>query len=498
YTSGTTGRPKGVMNTHRGICNRLLGQNDDLRITPADVCLHASPFGFDVSVTRMFAPLVAGARLVLAPQGAERDARHVVDLIERHAVTVFPLVPSMLHALVETGELERCRTLRCVTCGGEALSPELMRAFLEQVPCELCNAYGPTETAVTVTSWRCDPAWDGAGPVPIGRPMANTRAYVLDAQLEPVPIGVPGELCIGGVQVGWGYLYQPALTAERFVADPFATEPGARLYRTGDRARWLPDGTLEFLGRIDQQVKVRGYRIEPAEIESVLASLPGVSAAVVLPVAADGSLATSGVADALIAFVVPTSTSEGVRTDELRRALQARLPRFMLPARIVAVEHIPLTPNGKVDRKALLTLDPGAAASASAPKAHEAPSTPDQELLAGIFAEVLGLEHVGIHDDFFELGGHSLLATQVVSRIRNAFGLELPVRSLFEAPTVAGLARHLAELRRERDASAAEEPPIVPVPRDQAELPLSFSQQRLWFLYRLEPESTAYNISGAV
>src|SRR5690606_4225894 len=215
----------------------------------------------------------------------------------------------------------------------------------------------------------------------------------------------------------------PELTAERFMPDPqHAGESGVRLYRTGDRARWLPDGTLEFLGRIDQQVKVRGYRIEPAEIESVLASLPGVSAAVVLPVAADGSLATSGVADALIAFVVPTSTSEGVRTDELRRALQARLPRFMLPARIVAVEHIPLTPNGKVDRKALLALDPGAAASASAPKAHEARSTPDEELLAGIFAEVLGLEHVGIHDDFFELGGHSLLATQVVSRIRNAFG----------------------------------------------------------------------------
>src|SRR5690606_8354575 len=356
---------------------------------------------------------------------------------------------------------------------------------------------GPTEAAVAVTCWKCDRAWNGTGPLPIGKPIANTSINILDPHLEPVPVGVPGELCIGGVQLGLGYLNRPELTAERFVPDPFSGVAGARMYRTGDRARWLPDGTIEFLGRIDHQVKVRGYRIEPGEIESVLAAQEGVSAAVVLPITANGSLATAGVADALIAFVVPENAEKPVDSDELRRALQAQLPRFMLPARIVAVDHIPLTPNGKTDRKALLALDPGPAAPAATLDARQAPSTPEEELLAGIFAEVLGLEKVGIHDDFFELGGHSLLATQVVSRIRSAFGLDVPVRSLFETPTVAGLARHLAELRRQHDSEETE-PPIVPLPRDGTELPLSFAQQRLWFLYRLEPESTAYNISGAM
>jgi len=427
YTSGSTGRPKGVMNTHRGICNRLLAQNDDLGVAPGDVCLHASPFGFDVSVTRTFCPLVAGAALVLAPQGAERDVHAVIDLIERHAVTVFPLVPSMLRALVETGELGRCRSLRCVTVGGEALAPELMRAFFEQLPCELYNMYGPTETAVTATSWRCDPAWAGTGPVPIGRPLANTTAYILDAHLEPVPIGVPGELCIGGVQVGRGYLNQPELTAERFVPDPFSDRPGARLYRTGDRARWLPDGTIEFLGRIDQQVKVRGYRIEPGEIESVFASQSGVSAAVVLPVTADGTLATSGVAEALIAFVVPRSREEGLQTDELRRALQAQLPRFMLPARIVTVDHIPLTPNGKADPRALLKLDPRPAA---APQRSHPPQTETEKLIAAIWQELLNVDHVDPDDNFYDLGGHSMLALQVVSRIEKAIGVRINPREL--------------------------------------------------------------------
>src|SRR5690606_33189204 len=438
-----TGRPKGVMNTHRGICNQVVWLNEDLRIGPEDIWLHLGAFGFDVTVARIFGPLAAGARLVVAPQGAERDPREVIELVERYGVTVFLMVPSLLRALVETGELGRCRSLRYVSCIGEPLAPELMRAFHEQLPGDLYNMYGPAEAAVLVTSWKCDRAWNGAGPLPIGKPIANTSIYILDPQLQPVPVGVPGELCIGGVQVGLGYLNRPELTAERFVPDPFSGVAGARMYRTGDRARWLPDGTIEFLGRIDHQVKVRGYRIEPGEIESVLAAQEGVSAAVVLPITANGSLATAGVADALIAFVVPENAEKPVDSDELRRALQAQLPRFMLPARIVAVDHIPLTPNGKTDRKALLALDPGPAAPASTLDARQAPSTPEEELLAGIFAEVLGLEKVGIHDDFFELGGHSLLATQVVSRIRSAFGLDVPVRSLFETPTVAGLARHL-------------------------------------------------------
>src|SRR5690606_17197850 len=255
YTSGTTGRPKGVMNTHRGICNQVVWLNEDLRIGPEDIWLHLGAVGCDLTGARIFGPLAAGARLVVAPQGAERDPREVIELVERYGVTVFLMVPSLLRALVETGELGRCRSLRYVSCIGEPLAPELMRAFHEQLPGNLYNMYGPAEAAVLVTSWKCDRAWNGTGPLPIGKPIANTSIYILDPHLEPVPVGVPGELCIGGVQVGLGYLNRPELTAERFVPDPFSGVAGARMYRTGDRARWLPDGTIEFLGRIDHQVK---------------------------------------------------------------------------------------------------------------------------------------------------------------------------------------------------------------------------------------------------
>ncbi len=479
YTSGSTGRPKGVMATHAGMVNRLLWAQRVYPLGPQDRVLQSASFSFDFALWEIFAPWLAGARVVLARPGGHRDSAYLVDLIASRGITVAHFIPSMLRVLLEEEGVERCGSLRLVLSGGEPLSVELRERFFRHLSAELRNQYGPTEASIDVSHRLCHPG-EGSGAVPIGRPVDNTRILLLDRGLRPVPAGVPGELCIGGVALARGYLGRPELTAERFVPDPWC--PGERLYRTGDVARYRSDGAVEFLGRLDHQVKIRGFRIEPGEIEAVLESLAGVRAAVL-------EVRGEGPSRRLVAYVVPQERTD-LTPAGLREALQGLLPDFMVPAAWVLLPEMPLTPNGKLDRRAL----PEPEAPAGREITDAAPRTPAEELIAGIWADLLGSPRVAIHDDFFDLGGHSLLATRVVSRIRAACRVELPLRTLFEAPTVAGLAAAVEAAARGGEIAVS---PILPRPRS-AEAPLSFAQQRLWFLAQLEPESPAYNVPAAV
>ncbi|HEX7240625.1 MAG TPA: amino acid adenylation domain-containing protein, partial [Longimicrobiaceae bacterium] len=473
YTSGSTGRPKAVGVPHGALASHLAWMQRAYPMAAADRLLQKTPLSFDASVWEFWAPLLSGATLVMAAPEAHRDPAGLGRIVAAEGITTLQVVPSLLRALLEEGGLEETATLRRLFCGGEALPVELAARAAALTGAEVVNLYGPTEVCIQSVTHRY--AGSGAGPtVPIGRPVDGVRARVLDRAGSPVPAGVAGELCLGGVQLARGYLGRPELTAERFVPDPYAEEPGARLYRTGDRVRWLADGVLEYLGRTDEQVKVRGFRIEPGEVEAVLLAHPGVREAVV--VAREG---------ALVGYVTGTAGS-----GELREDLRASLPEHMVPSALVVLEALPLTPSGKLDRRALPA--PGAGTSGVE---YVAPRSPTEEVLAGIYAEVLGTERVGTRDGFFELGGHSLLATRVVSRVRGALGVELPLRAVFEAPTGAGLAGRVEALAREGAGTQA--PPLVPVPRDRP-LPLSFAQQRLWFIDRLQPGSSAYNMPSAL
>jgi amino acid adenylation domain-containing protein len=482
YTSGSTGQPKGAMNPHEAVRNRLLWTQRTFGLTPEDRILQKTPFSFDVSVWELLWPLMVGARLVMARPGGHLDPVYLIDLIDREGITTLHFVPPMLGVFLEQEGLERCRTLRRVLASGEALPAELERRFYERMGwAALFNLYGPTEAAIDVSWWPCAP--EERSSVPIGRPVANVWLTVLDAATRPVPLGVAGELHIGGIALARGYWRRPALTAERFVPDPVSGEAGARLYRTGDLARFRPGGEIEYLGRIDHQVKLRGFRIELGEIEATLRSHPRVRDGVVL---VREDLPGSPM---LVGYLV-TGAEGAPEPAELREYLAEKLPEYMVPSAFVCLDELPLSPNGKVDRKALPAPERTRAATGGA----DAPTDPVEELLAGIWAEVLGLDGVGVNDDFFTLGGHSLLATQVASRLRGAFGVELPLRALFEAPTVAGLARLV---RAARTGGAAPPPSLVAVPRT-GDLPLSFAQQRLWFIDQLEPGSPAYNIPLAL
>ncbi len=490
YTSGSTGRPKGVVNAHAGVANRLLWMQAEYGFTGEDRLLQKTPFSFDVSVWELFAPLAAGAALVMARPGGHRDPEYLVEVVARERVTIAHFVPSMLAAFLDARGMERAPTLREVFASGEALTAEHARRFVAQSAAGLNNLYGPTEAAIEVSRWR-RAAGGPAGPVTIGSPIANARLYVLDAARRPAPIGVPGELAIGGLPVARGYLGQPAETAERFAPDPFADawcSPGARIYRTGDLARWRADGEIEYLGRLDHQVKLRGFRVEPGEIEALLRSSPAVGEAVVV-------LREDAPGDRrLVAYLTPAleiGAAAALDTAELRRLCALRLPAYMVPAALVPLDRLPLLPSGKLDRRALPV--PDATRSDLAP-AFAPPATPMEEILAGLWAEVLGVPRVGVEDGFFtDLGGHSLLATQVVSRVRERLGLALPLRSLFEAPTV----RAWAALAESSAATAADRVPIRRRPRTE-ELPLSYPQERLWFLEQLLPGLPVYNLPLAV
>jgi amino acid adenylation domain-containing protein len=481
YTSGSTGRPKGVVVSHRAIRNRLLWMQHKFPVEAADRVLQKTAYSFDASIWEIFVPLLAGAQVVIARPGGQQDSAYLVNAVREHEVTVLQLVPSMLRVVLTEDAFADCVSLRRMFCGGEALMREDVTRFRERLGAELHNLYGPTEAAIDATHFNCLEETAGVV-VPIGKPISNMEVYILDRHLRVVPVGVAGELYIGGVNLARGYHQRPDLTAEKFIPHPFSRTEGARLYRTGDRARFLPDGNIEYLGRLDHQVKLRGFRIEPGEIEAALQAHRLVRECAVL-LTGDGD-----VDQRLRAYVV---TVEGVDTEggELREWLRRSLPDYMIPTTFVLLEELPRTPNGKLDRRALLQHSQPETIPASR---HVAPRNPLEEVLAGIWAEVLGVERVGIHDNFFELGGHSLLATQVVSRVRKVLQVELGLREFFESPTVAELVGSIAALRR-GDAQS-NMPPLTRSERDPQGMPLSFAQQRLWFIDQLAPGSPVYNI----
>jgi amino acid adenylation domain-containing protein len=445
YTSGSTGRPKGVMNTHRGIVNRLLWMQDAYRLTEADRVLQKTPFSFDVSVWEFFWPLLVGARLVVARPGGHRNSAYLVRTIVDQEITTLHFVPSMLQLFLEDKGVEECRSLKRVICSGEALPCQLQQRFFERLGAELHNLYGPTEAAVDVAYWQCERDSDPRRIVPIGRPVANTRLYILDRRGQPVPVGVAGELHIGGVQVARGYLNRPELTAEKFIPDPFSSDPKARLYRTGDLARYRPDGAIEFLGRLDFQVKVRGFRIELGEIEAVLNQHPAVREAVVLAredVPGDKRL---------VAYVVPRPESP-LRIGELRDHLQKELPDYMVPAAFVQLEALPLTPNGKVDRHSL----PAPSWQGQSEKAYTVPNNELERAIAGIWQELLRVERIGLDDSFFDLGGNSLLIIQAHRRLCEVTDRQLAVTDMFRFPTIRTLTQHLSQDRGDGDRATSQ------------------------------------------
>ncbi|KNZ34117.1 MAG: hypothetical protein AD742_01465 [Methylibium sp. NZG] len=579
YTSGSTGRPKGVLVEHGGWANHLRWMQRTLQATPQDRFVQITSIGFDAALVELFTPLAAGATLVLAAPGEQRDTARLATLLRDEAITVLQGVPSLLRALLAEPHFDGT-CLRQLISGGEALDATLAREWQQRAPnATLGNFYGPTEATIDATHGEVarpghgvgvgagDGAGDGDGDdghpaadagrstglgtvpsahhraVPIGRPIDNARCYVLDAELQPVPVGVSGELMVGGAGVARGYLHQLALTAERFIADPFV--PGGRLYRTGDRARWRADGCLEYLGRADAQVKIRGQRIELGEIEATLRAQPGVRDAAVLlrsdgPAAprlvayVEGNAAVDGSVDAsagsqrvAVAEAVsgaPSGASSGASSDapsdasadafvdvtaarpaaaptdasidasidvpSLRAALARQLADAMLPQAYVVMPRLPRLPNGKLDRAALPPPrhEPNVATSA-------VPSTPTEQALAQIWTEVLQIAHVahvGLHDHFFELGGHSLLATQVIARLRAALHVELPLRAMFEHPTLAALARQVEALR-----AGSAQAPIERIARD-GPLAVSYSQRRMWLVQTLNPLTTAYNMTFAL
>jgi amino acid adenylation domain-containing protein len=485
YTSGSTGRPKGVMISHRSIANRLLWMQATYPLTPDDRLLQKTVFNFDASVWEFFVPLMSGATLVMARPGGHQDSAYLEQTIAKQRITTLQVVPSMLEVLLDEAGFAECESLRRVFCGGEALTLRAQERFYQTLgSARLHNLYGPTEVSIDATAWDCRPGGEHHL-VPIGKPLSNVKVYLLNDSQQPVPKGLAGELHVGGVGLARGYLNLAELTAEKFIPDPFSEEPGARLYRTGDLARHLPDGALEFLGRRDHQVKLRGFRIELAEIETTLEEHPLVKRAVVT--VQEGGAAIQG----LVAYIVATEGDE-VSIGAVRDFLEERLPEYMVPAAYMLLDALPLTPNGKVDRRALPIVE---VAQLGADGDFVVPRTPVEELIAGMWAEILGLPQVGVHDNFFELGGHSLLAVRLNSRLRAAFHVEVPLNLIFESPTVAELSETLRRLIKAGHDS--EEVPIQPVSRDK-KLPLSFAQQRLWFLHQLEPDNPVYNIPIAV
>jgi amino acid adenylation domain-containing protein len=488
YTSGSTGKPKGSLITHYNVTRLFQATHSWVHFDQNDVWTLFHSYAFDFSVWEMWGALLYGGRLVVVPYWVSRSPETFYDLLRKERVTILNQTPSAFTQLVQVEQSSvnpHELALRLVIFGGEALDLHSLKPWFDRhgdrYP-QLINMYGITETTVHVT-YRPLTATDvsESSASLIGVPIPDLELYVLDQNQNPVPIGVPGELYIGGAGLGRGYLNRPELTAERFIPNPFRHGTGERLYRSGDLARFLSNRDIEYLGRIDTQIKIRGFRIELGEIESVLARHAGVREAVVLAREDDPG------DKRLVAYIVPKPESAPT-VDDLRSFLKEKLPEYMVPAAFVFLDSLPLTPNGKADRKALPAPDRSRPESEAG---YVAPRTGVEELLAEIWAAVLKLDKIGIHDNFFSLGGHSLLATQVVSRIRESFQVEFPLRALFETQTVSGLAGQIEEARRKDQG--VEAVPIWKVPRD-GELPVSYSQQRSWFLDQLEPESTNYNV----
>ncbi len=482
YTSGSTGRPKGVMIPHRAVVNFLHSMRREPGLNADDVLVAVTSLSFDIAALEIFLPLMVGACVVMAAREEAAEGTTLCALLEGSNATAMQATPATWRMLLESGWTGQAGLK--VLCGGEALGRELADELLRADVAGVWNLYGPTETTIWSSVGQVERVADGGERrVSIGRPIDNTQIYVLDEALQPVPVGVNGELYIAGEGLARGYLGRPGLTAEKFVPDPYGRARGGRMYRTGDLARYLEDGRLEVTGRTDYQVKVRGYRIELGEVEAALSSQEGVrQSVVVVREDAPGD-------KRLVAYVVADGEQS---VGELRHGLKGRLPDYMIPAAFVRLDALPLTPNGKVDRKQL-PAQAGLATDTRAP--FIAPSTSTEEVLAGIFSEVLGVAQVGTGDDFFDLGGHSLLATKVVSRIRKVFRVEILLRALFEFPTVAALSG--AVQRAIEGGRKHQPPPLVPVARG-GELPLSFAQQRLWFIDQLVPNKPLYHVPGAL
>ena len=477
YTSGSTGRPKGVGVPHRAVV-RLVQDTGYLAFGPRETVLQLAPVSFDAATFEIWGALLNGARLALHPPATPTPAA-LGAFLRAERVTTAWLSAGLFHLMADEA-LDGLGALRQLVAGGDVLSPAHLRRVRAAHPAlRLVNGYGPTEN----TTFTCCHAVTAADPerrsVPVGTPIEGTRVWVLDGALRPVPVGVPGDLYAGGEGLARGYLDRPAQTAAAFVPDPVSGAPGARLYRTGDRARWLEDGVVELLGRGDGQVKIRGFRVEPGEVEGALAAHPGVRDAV--------AVARGRGADRhLVAYAVPADGAPPAPA-ELLAWLRRRLPAHLVPAAVVVLDALPLTANGKVDRGAL--PDPGAPAAPFTP-----PRTPAEAALAALWAEVLGAERVGVDDDFFGLGGHSLLAARVIGRVRDRLGADLPVRALFEAPTVAALA---ARMEAARGTAASAAPALRRVARD-GPLPASSGQARLWFIEQMDPGKATYHVPAAL
>ena len=482
YTSGSTGMPKGVLLLHRGICNHLHWMADVLGINSSDRFLQKTSISFDASIVEIFAPLRAGGSVVLAQADGEFDTGYLVEAIQENEITILQMVPSALKVLLLDPAFRSCRGLRYLICGGEALERELAREVQVQLPgVTLGNFYGPTETSIDATWHLLKTLAEGPGTVPIGRPVANVRCYVLDRHLQPVPVGIVGQLYVSGAGLARGYLHRPELTRECFVADPFRA--GERMYATGDLVRYLPGGEIEYVGRSNQQIKIRGYRVELGEIEARLAALPGVTQCVVI---AREDFAGD---KRLVAYIVPQADMPAAEV--LRERLRLSLPEHMVPQRFVRLGGIPLLPSGKIDYKHLPAPEWGLPAEGPA---FVPPRNAIETTLAGIWKEVFGLEQVGAHDDFFELGGHSLLAIRIVAKVSSVLKVVMPLHWLFVAPTVAGLAQKLSGVTGMRPTGDSG----VPAEISERRAPQSATERRLLAIWKRMGGEDVVNIRDSL
>jgi amino acid adenylation domain-containing protein len=486
YTSGTTGVPKGVPISHQNLRPLLDWSREYFKFDEQTTVLQNLNYAFDFGVFELLTTLLFGGTLHILDKEAQLEASSFVDYVNELMINTIHSTPSFFRHLASHGQ--KIESLKILHLGGETLTWDMINSFFAIVndECLVYNGYGPTEATINCAIFALgnQKVWKkmSCENIPIGKPSANNRLYILDKNGQPVPIGVSGELHVGGVALTRGYINRPDLTAKKFINNPFSDDPHSRLYKTGDLARYLPDGNIEYLGRIDNQVKIRGFRLELGEIEAVLAQHPFVKEnAVIVHEASETD-------KRLVAYLVP-SQGQIIEKTALHAFLIERLPDYMIPSAFVTLETLPVTPNGKIDRRALSQLSVSHEISE---KTFVAPRTPEEELLAGIWAELLGAPRVGVHNNFFELGGHSLLATQVISRLRDSFGVELSLRELFESPTIASLNEHIQVARQQSSL-----PPITLVNRSKP-LQLSFAQQRLWFLDQLEGKSATYNIPAAV
>jgi amino acid adenylation domain-containing protein len=486
YTSGSTGTPKGVLITHANVVRLFAATQDWFHFNEQDVWTLFHSHAFDFSVWELWGALLYGGRLVIVPYWLSRSPDDFHALLASERVTVLNQTPSVFHQLVQADAragADRELSLRLIIFGGEALDLAHLRPWFERhgdrTP-QLVNMYGITETTVHVTYHPITIADLAQAGSPIGVPIPDLQTYILDQNLQPMPVGVAGEILIGGAGLGRGYLNRPALTAERFIPDPFSNRPGARLYRSGDLGIYLKDGSIKYTGRLDHQVKVRGFRIELGEIEAVVSSHPGVRESIVV------ARQTPAGDRRLVLYVVPHGAPDNALRETLRAFLKERLPAYMIPAAMVMMAALPLTGNGKIDREAL--PEPAKEVSEDS---YDAPRTPIEEIVAAIFADVLEADRVGLSDDFFELGGHSLLAAMAVTRVRETFNIRLEARRMFESPTVAGLAAYIqAELKAQQMPAR----PPIPVTDHDNDLPLSFAQERMWYIDHLWADITTYNL----